>query len=132
MQLIVGRYRLYSIVMTGAFFILFGLAVILAGTNYINMIVIGILIYAFGMGIANGCIWRLIMTVKGHSHSMLAAMLGFLQTLSFAVGVTVLNEFISYYQFSFLSFTASIFIFGLIGFLLLIHYISAYKDYKWS
>jgi hypothetical protein len=80
----------------------------------------GIFVYALGMGLANGCLWRLLMTIKGYSHAMLASMLGFMQTLLLFIGVTVLNEIISYYQFSLWSFTSSMFIFGFIGFLNLV------------
>jgi len=131
MQFIVGRYRMYSIVIVGSFGVLIGSLIILIGSNHIEIIAWGIFIYALGMGLANGCLCRLIMTIKGHSHAMLASMLGFLQTLLIATTVTILNEIISYYQFSLWSFTLSMLLFGFIGFLLTTYYISTYKNRDW-
>lgn len=132
MQHIAGKYRMYSIVKVGSFFVLIGLMLTLLGSTHIEVIAIGLLIYALGMGLANGCIWRLIMTIKGYSHSMLATMLGFMQTLFFTIGITVSNEFISHYKFSLYSFTSSLCLFGFLGFIFITKYISAYRDREWN
>lgn len=131
MQFIVGKFRIYSIVKVGGFLILIGLLITLLGIHSIEIITMGIFVFALGMGLANGCIWRLIMTIKGFPHSMLASMEGFIQTISFAVGITLVNEYISYYQFSLFSFVSSLFIFGFIGFLLMMVYIANYRDRGW-
>lgn len=131
MQFIVGRYRMYSIVMIGSILVLIGSLIFLLGFNHIGVISIGMMIYALGMGLANGCLWRLLLTIKGHSHAMLAAMLGCLQTLFLTIGVVVFNEVISYYHFSFLSFTLSSFIFGFLGFLVTIIFIGNYRNRGW-
>lgn len=131
MQFVVGRFRMYSIVMLGSFLVMIGSIITLFGYNNITIIAIGLFFDALGLGFANGCLWRLVMTIKGYSHAMLASMGGFVQTFFMAVGVTIINEIISYHQFSFASFIFSIFIFGFVASILTSFYISAYRDRGW-
>ncbi len=131
MQFMVGNYRIYRIVKIGALLVLLGVLMCLLGSQDIRWIALGMLIYALGMGLANGCIMRLVMTITGYSHAMLASMLGFMQTLLLFIGITVTNEFISHQHFSSWSFTLSLFLFGASGFLLVNQYISAYKTRGW-
>lgn len=131
MQFVVGRFRMYTIVMLGSILVLIGSIITLFGSNNIAIISAGLFMNALGLGFANGCLWRLVMTIKGYPHAMLASMGGFVQTLFMAVGVTIVNEVISYYQFSFASFIFSIFIFGFAAFVLTTFYISDYRDRSW-
>lgn len=132
MQFIVGRYRMYSIVVLGSVLVLVGSIVVLLGFNSIILITSGLFIYAFGMGLANGCLWRLIMTVQGYSHAMLASMMGFMQALVFSVGIVVLNNIMDHYQFSLLCFSSSVFLCGFIGFCMTMFCISAYRNRGWQ
>lgn len=131
MQYLVGKFRLYTIVRLGALLVLIGVTISLIKIN-MNAIVAGMFITSLGIGLANGCLWRLILSIKGHSHAMLSSALGFMQALFLALGIALLNEFISHYHFALWSFSISLFVFGLLGFLLLINYISAYKNREWN
>lgn len=132
MQFIVGKYRLYAIVKTGTLFALIGLIIILFNASNINTIVIGLFFYALGMGLANGCLCRLILTVQGYSHSLLSSMFGFIQSLFFVVGITVINEFMSYWHFALWSFALSLGIVGFVGLLLTTKHISFYRNRDWQ
>lgn len=131
MQFIVGKYRLYFVVKTGILFMLIGLLIILVNSNNITNIAISLFFYVLGMGLANGCIFRLIMTIEGYSNSMLSSMLGFLQMLFFVVGITVINQFMSYYKFVLWSFTLSVCVFGFAALVLITKYIPLYRDREW-
>ncbi len=131
MQFIVGKYRLYSVVKTGILFMLFGFLIVLLNSNNITVITLGLFFYALGMGLANGCICRLIMTIEGHLNSMLSSMLGFVQMVFFVIGITLMNELMSYYKFALWSFTLSVGLFGFAGLVLLIKYISSYRYREW-
>lgn len=87
--------------------------------------------YALGMGLANGCIFRLIMTIEGYSNSMISAMLGFIQMLFFVVGITLINEFMNDYKFALWSFTLSVCVFGLVALVLVTKYIARYREREW-
>lgn len=131
MQFIVGRFKIYSIVMLGSFIVLLGSIICLVGHNHIGIIALGLFFSAFGLGLANGCIWRLVMTIKDYSHAMLASMLAFMQTLLMAIGITVLNEVMHFYNFSLLSFSLAVSMFGITAFILTTIYISTYRDRGW-
>ncbi len=131
MQFIVGKYRLYYVVKTGILFMLIGLLIILTNSSNITNISISLFFYALGMGLANGCIFRLIMTIEGYSNSLLSSMLGFLQMLFFVIGITIMNEFMSYYKFALWSFTLSVCVFGFAALVLITKYISRYRDREW-
>lgn len=131
MQFIVGKYKLYSVVKTGTLFMLIGSLIVLFNSNHITIITIGLFFYALGLGLANGCICRLIMTIEGYSNSMLSSMLGFVQMLFFVVGITVLNEFMSYFKFELWSLTLSLSLFGFTGLIGVTKYISLYRNREW-
>lgn len=131
MQFIVDKFRIYSIIKFGSFLVLIGTLTSLLGANYIEVIAIGILIYTLGLCLANGCLWRIILTIKGYSHGMLAAMLGCLQTLLLFIGITITNMIINYYKFASISFTMCLFTLGFFGFLLSLNYIKAYRTREW-
>ncbi len=132
MQFIAGNFRLYSIVRMGALFVLIGVIIVLFNKNNMDVIVMGMFITSLGEGLANGCLWRLILTIPGYSHAMLSATFGFMQALLFAIGIEVMNRFISHHHFELWSFAYSVFLFGTLGFLLLLNYISAYKNRGWN
>lgn len=131
MQFIAGEFSMYRIVKTGALLILIGGVTSLLGSTSMLIITIGLFVYTFGMGLVNGCIIRLIMSIKGYSQSMLAAMLGFMETLLFFIAITLMNEYFIHFQFSLLSFTVSSFIFGVISFFLTSKYIAPHKERAW-
>ncbi len=122
---------MYSIVKLGNYLLMLGLTISLLGSNNIDVIVAGLFVHTLGVGIANGCIMRLVMSIKGYSHVMLASMLGVMQAILFAVILTIMNEYFSYLQFSLMSFTTASFIFGLIAFFIISNYIVAYRNRKW-
>lgn len=131
MQFIAGKYSLYSIVKVSNSLIIVGLLIGLIGTHSIEWITSGLFIYALGMGLANGCIWRIVVTIKPFSHTTLSSMLVFVQALMFVIGIALTNEFMSHHHFELWSFSSTNFLFGLIGFILLSIYISAYRGREW-
>jgi len=132
MQFIAGQFSIYRIVKIGAILLLLGLSISLLGSSSIDIIAIGLCMYNFGIGLMNGCIIRLVMSIQGYSKNILATMMGFVETLLFFVGITVMNEYFIYFKFSLLSFTVSSLIFGLIGYFWANRYILAYKDRAWQ
>jgi DHA1 family multidrug/chloramphenicol efflux transport protein-like MFS transporter len=131
MQYIVGRYSLYSIVKIGNVLTLLGLGVGLIGFNSINIIVAGLFIYTFGIGLVNGCVMRLIMTIKGYSQGLLATLLSFIETFLFVIAIMLSNQLFNYFNFSFLSFTSVNFLLGVIGYILTITFISPHQKHGW-
>lgn len=132
MQYIVGRFRMYGIVKWGNAFLFIGTCISLIGYRSINIFVIGLFLYSLGMGLANGCIMRLIMSIQGYSHGIIASILGCFQTLFFALGITVMNEYYSHFNYSLWSFAASSFGFGLIAFILINKFIANYQQRGWQ
>jgi DHA1 family multidrug/chloramphenicol efflux transport protein-like MFS transporter len=132
MQFIVGKYRLYTIVKMGTLFMTIGLILILLNYMSINMIVLGLFFYVFGMGLANGCISRLIITLEGYPHNIISSMFGFIQTLFFVLGISAVNEWMNHLAFVTWSFSLSLCLFGFIGLLVVTSFISSYRDRGWQ
>lgn len=132
MQFIAGNYSIYKIVRVGGALVLIGSIVSLVTTKSILLITVGLGIYSFGIGLVNGCIIRLIMSIKGYTQSMIAAMVGFIETLAFFIAITVMNEYFIYFKFSLLSFTVLVFVFGLITYFYVNKYIEQYKERGWN
>jgi len=131
MQFIVGKYRLYAIVKVGTLFMVIGLLIVLTTYTDMNAIVIGLFFYAFGMGIANGCINRLVMTLPGYSQNILSSMLGFILSVVVVIGISVINEWVSYFAFALGSFSLSLCLCGFIGLFIVTKFISSYANREW-
>lgn len=132
MQFIVGKYRLYDIVKIGTLFMMAGLLVLFIFQNDIYFIVIGLFFYVFGIGLANGFISRLIITIEGFPHHILSTMYGFIQTLIFVLVISVVNILMDYFSFLLRSFSWSAFLVGLIGVFFATKYISTYCQRGWG
>jgi DHA1 family multidrug/chloramphenicol efflux transport protein-like MFS transporter len=132
MQFIAGKYRIYALIKAGSFIMLSGLIVSAIGSNYMVVIVIGLLIYSLGLGIANGCIMRILMSSKNFPLGMKAAMLGFIQTFLLVIGITVTNKICGHFDFSLPSFTLSCLAFGSLAFLFIKKYIVLYREREWQ
>ncbi|MCC2626314.1 MAG: hypothetical protein K0R14_2187 [Burkholderiales bacterium] len=105
MQLVAGRVKISRLIKVGNLFAFGGLAIGLIFSKNLNIVVMGMLLYSFGLGISNSLIMRLVMTAAGLSQSMLTSLLIFIQTTIFAIGISAANNFCSYYHYSLYSFT---------------------------
>ncbi len=132
MQFIAGKYRIYSLIKVGSMLMLFGLLISAISSNYIVVVVAGLLIYSLGIGIADGCIMRLLMSSKHFPLSMLAAMLGFIQSLLLVVGITVTNKICSHFDFTTLSFTLCSLVCGTIAYGMIRKYLVTYRERDWE
>lgn len=132
MQFIAGRYPIYWLVKIGSAIMLLGLLISLIGSVSMMFIVGGLFIYTFGLGITNGCIIRLVMSIKELPTGMVASMLTFIQTLLFVIGIAVINIILTHFDFSLLSFTVSTFVTGAIAYMLTNWHISTYRERAWE
>lgn len=132
MQFLAGKHRMYTLVKAGSLLILAGLALGLLGAKNINFIVAGQFIYTLGLGLANGCIMRLIMSNKAFPQGMVASLFGFIETLLLVLGISITNKIFAYYDFSLLSFTVCSFGFGILAYAVINIYIKAYRDRAWE
>lgn len=132
MQFIAGKYRIYSLIKVGSMLMLLGLLMSAISSNYIMAVALGLLVYSLGIGLANGCIMRLLMSSKQFPLSMLAAMLGFIQSLLLVVGITMVNKICSHFDFTTLSFTLCSLVCGIIAYWMIRKYLVTYRERAWE
>ncbi len=132
MQGLAGKYSISFLVKGGAVLLLLGLVISVIG--YQNMFIIsgGLFVYTFGMGFVNGCVFRLIMSNKKYSSSMVASMLVFIQTFIFGVGMIIENAICHYFDYSLLCFTLTGLTAGIMAFIVLVQYIPFYREREWE
>lgn len=132
MQFLAGKYKMYDLVNTGIILLIFGLIISAVGYSSIDVIVSGLFIYTLGLGLANGCLFRLVMSLEGLPSGLVATLLGFIQMLLFGLGIMLSNKISNYFDYSLLSFAMSTLFFGLIAYLLTKKYISFYHQREWQ
>jgi len=132
MQFVAGKFRIYSLIRLGSLVMLIGLFSSMLGSYSILIVVVGLLIYSLGLGITNGCIMRMLMSSKNFPLSMIAAMVGFIQTLLFVIGITLTNSICSHFDFSLLSFCLCAFGSGVIAYWLISRFNAAHKERDWQ
>lgn len=132
MQFIAGKYSMHSIIKTGTLLLLSGLLISVLGYSNIYIVVSGFSIYTLGVGLANGCLFRLVMSIKDLPSALLSTMLGFIQTLFFVIGIIISNRIFHYFDYSLLSFTLACFACALLAFWMIRRYIPAFHQREWE
>lgn len=120
MQLIAGRLSLVKLMMLGLILSLSGLGLGLIFHSDLYLMVTGLAIYTFGLGLLMGVVMRIIGTLNTTQTSMLFSMCAFLQTLIMAFGLELINHCLAYYDYSLFSFTLINLLLGLIASVLII------------
>ncbi len=133
MQWAAGRFAIASVIQVGMWIILAGLtlACVLGGHN-IWWLSSGEGIYSLGLGISNGCLFRLIMSDKKFSTGLLSSLLIFIQMLLFFIGIGLTNKIFAHYEYSLQSFAFTSLVFGCIVFLLTKRYLVFYQTREWE
>lgn len=132
MQFIAGRFSFYQLIISTVFIGFGGLLLGVIFHTNLNIIVLGMFIYCFGLGVFNNLIMRLVMTTPGVSHSMVTSLMVFIQTILFAIGIEITNRIMEIYGYSVFSFT--LVNFGLACCFLVLVCVYAYKNRhkKWE
>lgn len=116
MQFIAGRYTMANIIKTGGYLLIAGLVVSVLGHHSIWVIVLGQFFYTLGLGLANGCLFRLVLANKTHSTNLTSTVLGFSQSFSFAASIALVNQILHYFHYSLLSYTVTTLVIGIVAF----------------
>ncbi|MCD6047377.1 MAG: hypothetical protein K0S08_1024 [Gammaproteobacteria bacterium] len=132
MQFLAGEFPIANLIKAGIVLVAAGLGVSVLGHANIYIFVSGQFIYTLGLGLANGCIFRLVMANKAFSTNLLSTMFGFIQTLAFAVGIFIANSICQYFNFSLLSFALTSFTFGFAALLTTLKYAAGYRQRAWE
>ena len=92
MQFIAGKYPMAGIIKTGGYTLMLGLLISVVGHQNMWIVVSGQFFYTLGLGLANGCLYRLVLSNKAYSTNIASTLLGFSQSLAFVIGITVINS----------------------------------------
>lgn len=132
MQFLTGKYRIYSLVKFGRIVTLIG--ILLGFLEFINIyiLVIGLFIYTFGLGVTNSCIFRLVISNKNLSSNMVSAMIGFLQSLCVGFCLILVNKILHYFNFAIVVFTLSNLICVLLAGWIIKRYMQPYAERQWE
>jgi DHA1 family multidrug/chloramphenicol efflux transport protein-like MFS transporter len=114
-QFLAGKWKFAQLIYRGSFLSFTGLIVSFIGHASITVLSLGLLIYCLGFGIANGSIYRIIMSNSQVSQSMAASLMTFSQTLLYALGIQLTDYIASFSNYSALSFTSACLISGSIS-----------------
>lgn len=132
MQFIAGKFPISQLIKVGVYLVITGVIISLFGFRHIGFVVVGMFIYNLGLELANGCVTRLVMTLKGLPSGMVATLFGFIEMVFLIIAITIANKIAHHYDYNLLSFTASI-CFGGIGALLLARpYIALQRARAWE
>lgn len=101
LQRLAGKMPFHKLILLGSTVACLGIVLSALGSSSIDFVAAGLLIYMLGFGLANGSIFRIIMSSDpGLSQSMSASLLFFLQTLFFAIGIEASNSLCQYFDYS--------------------------------
>ena len=132
MQFIAGKYSFYRLIVAACFLSFIGLGVGLVFHYDLKLIVFGMFLYSFGLGIANSLLVRIIMTVPGVSKNMLTSLMVFIQTVMFAVGIELTSHISEKFGYSLYSFTIIGFVTACIFFIMTNIYAYHNRRRKWK
>ncbi len=132
MQIVAGRVKISKLIKMGSFMAFGGLALGLIFHNSLNIVVLGMFFYSFGLGISNTLVIRLVMTVPNLPKGMITSLMIFIQTISYAIGIEIANRFCSYYNYSLYGFTLISFIVACLFSVLAMIYSHINKTRGWN
>ncbi len=132
MQSLAGNYSMSGIIKVGGYFLLSGLIFSTVFHANIWLVVVGQFFYTLGLGLANGCLYRLVLSIKICSTNVLSTLLGFSQSLCYALGIALCNSFLQYWQYSVLSFTLMTLLFGCCAFYMMRKTATFYQQRQWE
>ena len=132
LQRLAGKLEFHKLIRLGCIIAFAGILFSVIFSFSINLLAVGLFFYTLGFGLANGSIFRIIMSIDPKlSQSMSASLLFFLQTLFFAIGIEISNSVCKHFNFSSLS-SSLCWLFCAIIFLFLTFKLSSrIKDRKW-
>lgn len=131
MQFIAGNYPIAGIIKIGGYLVFSGLLFSVLGHHNMWVVVSGQFLYTLGLGLANGCLYRLVLSSKEYSTNMASTLLGFSQSLSFVIGITLTNSVIHHFHYSIQSFTLVSLGFGLVTLYMIMKTAALYQHREW-
>jgi len=132
MHIVAGRVGFSRLIKIGSTLAFMGLTIALVFNTSLNIVVIGMLFYSFGLGISNTLVMRLVMTVPDLPQAMLTSLMIFIQTTIFAIGTTVANSISYYFSYSLYGFTLIAFTIGCVFMILVTIYAKMNKQRTWN
>lgn len=131
MQFITGKFSFYVLITRGAVLSLSGLILSFIGHNNVNLFIGGLFIAAFGTGLFNGSVTRIVLTSTKVSNSMSAAMLNIIQSLVVAAGLELINMLCNQFNYSLFSFSCLNALSGIIMLWLCLTFARQVKNRTW-
>lgn len=132
MQFIAGKFSISQLIKVGVYLVITGVIISLFGFRHIHFVIVGMFIYNLGLGLANGCVTRLVMTLKGLPSGMVATLFGFIEMVFLIIGIVLTNKIAHHYNYNLLSFTASICFCGISAVLLARPYLALQRTRAWE
>ncbi len=132
MHFIAGKVSFYRLLKTMSFVSFIGLSLGFVFHNNMYIIILGIAIYSFGLGIFNNLTFRLVMTTPNMPTGMLTSLMVFIQTIIFAIGIEIADYISNNSNYSLLSFTSVNMIIACIFLVLVRIYALMNKNKGWN
>lgn len=132
MQKIAGKFSFYHLISRMNILAFIGLVWAFIFHDYIGLVLFGMFLQSFGLGISNNLIMRLVMTTPNLSQSMVTSVLIFIQTLCFGVGIEIANLICKYCGYTLLTFTMINLVVGVVTLFMVKNYALMNKSRSWE
>lgn len=133
LHFLAGKLEFHKLIRVGCIIAFAGILFSVIFSFSITIVAVGLFLYTLGFGLANGSIFRIIMSIdKKLSQSMSASLLFFLQTLFFAIGIEISNALCKHFDYSPLSSSLCWLVCAAVYLLLTIMLCSRIKDRQWK
>lgn len=132
MQFIAGRWSFYWLIKGTCFISMLGVIIGFIFNYNLYMVVVGMFLYSFGLGIFNNLIGRLIMTIPNFAASMITSMMLFIVTMIFVFGIEIIDQINKHFGYSLANFTQITLVIMSIVLVLVNSYARIYKHKQWD
>jgi DHA1 family multidrug/chloramphenicol efflux transport protein-like MFS transporter len=132
MQFIAGRFSFYRLIMSTNCIAFFGIIIGFIFHAHTDIVIFGLFLYSFGLGIFNNLIMRLIMIIPNQSTSVVSSLMVFIQTATFAIGIEGVNYICKNFGYTLFNFTLISFVVYCIAFTLIVLYALRNKHRQWE
>ncbi len=131
-QFIAGRYSFFALITRGSSIALSGLIISFIFHNSNNLLIGGMFISSFGIGLFSGSIFRIAITATGLSNSMSAATMNIIQSVLLAAGLELINYLCASLNYTVLSFTLLNLIAGIFILVLCFNFAYLIRNRQWQ
>lgn len=131
-QKLAGRVSFTKLINYGAILSLVGLTIAISGCFInINLAIVGMVIYAFGLGLYNGVIVRIAISSTGESMSLSSSAMSLITCTILFSGLEISSNLSHMFNYSLTAFTFINFVIGVIVFFLLKYFARITRSRNW-